>query len=152
MKYHAIVVLSIAVLTLFVGCSSHDGTSGASGRKAKANDSDNPMGLNGGCYVCHMTFVDEKLTTRHLKQEIGCTHCHGTSAGHANDENIGATPPDVTFERTAIDAFCQNCHKKHDITSGKMKKHLQKRRKDQPDMEGPPACTDCHGKHRIGEF
>lgn len=148
------VIISITVLTVFVGCSGHDGVSGASDHHsaAPARAQDNPMGLNGGCYVCHMTFVEEKLTTTHLKRDIGCTHCHGISAGHANDENIGATPPDVVFERKAIDAFCLTCHRQHDITSKKMKKHLSQRRTDPSASQGPPVCTDCHGRHRIGEF
>jgi hypothetical protein len=112
--------------------------------KPKAADQDNPMGLNGGCYVCHMTFVDEELTTTHLAQDIGCVHCHGTSADHANDENIGATPPDITFERKAIDALCLNCHQKHDITLEMKGEHAKN--------QSAPVCTDCHGKHRIGEF
>ena len=35
------------------------------------------------------------------KDEITCVRCHGISAAHANDEDIGATPPDITFKRTA---------------------------------------------------
>lgn len=144
------IVLFAAALATFVGCGGYDGASGATARTGQAKVEDNPMGLNGGCYVCHMTFVDEPLTVTHLKHDIGCTYCHGTSAGHANDENIGNTPPDVMFERTAIDAFCLNCHKGHDIASEKMRAHWHKRQKDRPTTRPIAACTDCHDTHRIG--
>jgi mono/diheme cytochrome c family protein len=43
-------------------------------------DETNPMGAN-----------------IHLQAKVGCIDCHGISAGHANDEDIGATKPDITF-------------------------------------------------------
>ncbi len=118
--------------------------------KTKAEDTSDqslmdPLGANAACYVCHMTYVKEELSKIHLKEKIGCIKCHGTSAGHANDENIGATKPDVTFQRKQVNTSCRECHSGHDaapevviaswIDLGSPKKS--------------PICTDCHGKHRI---
>ena len=101
-------------------------------------DETNPVGANAACYVCHMTFVGEELSKTHLQAEITCIRCHGLSAGHANDEDIGATPPDITFNRNEVDAMCLKCHERHDLVAQEVsvRKH-------------PPVCTDCHGSHRI---
>ena len=96
------------------------------------------MGPNAACYVCHMGFVKEQISRVHLSEEITCIHCHGLSAGHANDENIGATRPDITFERNQIDALCLECHESHDISAEDLAKY-----------RSHPVCTDCHGSHRI---
>ena len=100
----------------------------------------NPLGANAACYVCHMTFVKEELSKTHLRAEITCVRCHGLSASHANDEDIGATPPDISFKRGQVDTMCLKCHESHDIgpeevVAGKY----------------PPACTDCHGTHKIND-
>jgi len=96
-------------------------------------DEGNPLGANAACYVCHMTFVKEDLARTHLAAKITCVRCHGLSAGHANDEDIGATKPDVTFSRDRVPVMCLECHDKHEIAPEKAKL----------------VCTDCHGKHRI---
>ncbi len=101
-------------------------------------DESNPMGANAACYVCHMTFVQEELSKTHLRAKVPCTRCHGLSAGHANDEDIGATPPDVSFIRDNVDEMCLKCHHKHDICDEMTAKHKTQ-----------PICTDCHGSHRI---
>jgi predicted CXXCH cytochrome family protein len=101
-------------------------------------DESNPMGANAACYVCHMTFVQEEISKRHLRAEVPCTRCHGLSAGHANDEDIGATPPDVVFVRSQIDSMCVECHQRHDISDEMTAKHKVQ-----------PVCTDCHGNHKI---
>ena len=101
-------------------------------------DETNPLGANAACYVCHMTFVKEELSKTHLRAKVPCIHCHGLSAGHANDEDIGATPPDVSFERDQVDAMCLKCHRRHDIAAEELAAH-----------KSQPICTDCHGNHRI---
>ena len=120
-----------------------------------------PLGANAACYVCHMTFIREELSTTHLEAEIGCIECHGISAGHANDEDIGATPPDRRFERDDVNAFCRTCHETHDAAPEKviarwMERHRQaadsqpatETASSQPAVQGA-TCTDCHGDHAI---
>jgi len=105
----------------------------------------NPLGVNAACYVCHMTFVKEGLSRTHLQAKVGCIRCHGISAGHANDEDIGATPPDVSFKRDGVDIMCRKCHKSHDIGAAQViSRWLERELHKQP-----PICTDCHGTHRI---
>ncbi len=101
-------------------------------------DETNPMGANAGCYVCHIPFVREKLSKIHLQAKVGCIDCHGISAGHANDEDIGATKPDITFKHEQVDAMCLKCHHRHDISAETIAKY-----------KSQPICTDCHGNHRI---
>jgi predicted CXXCH cytochrome family protein len=101
-------------------------------------DETNPMGANSGCYVCHIPFVREKLSKIHLQAKVGCIDCHGISAGHANDEDIGATKPDITFKHEQVDAMCLKCHHRHDISAEMTAKY-----------KSQPICTDCHGSHRI---
>jgi predicted CXXCH cytochrome family protein len=105
---------------------------------SKQFEESNPMGANAACYVCHITFVQEELSKTHLRAKVPCTNCHGLSAGHANDENIGATPPDIIIEHNKVDATCLKCHQKHDISAEELSAH-----------KSPPICTDCHGNHRI---
>ena len=104
-----------------------------------------PLGPNAACYVCHMTFVFEELALVHLTQKVTCIKCHGTSGPHANDENIGATKPDITYPREKIDAHCGECHKTHDASAQDVVARWLEI--DQPD--GQPVCTDCHGMHKI---
>ena len=96
------------------------------------------LGTNAACYVCHMGFVKEQISKVHLSEDIGCIHCHGISAPHANDENIGATPPDMTFERGEVDTMCLKCHSRHEISAEELAKY-----------QSHPVCTDCHGSHRL---
>jgi predicted CXXCH cytochrome family protein len=113
--------------------------SGPSPERASGQfDETDPLGPNGACYVCHMAFVSEDLSRTHLRAKVTCVGCHGLSAGHANDEDIGATPPDVRFTRGQVDDMCLKCHKRHEMTG-----------LDAPAHDGIPVCTDCHGKHRI---
>ncbi|HIJ53125.1 MAG TPA: hypothetical protein HPP66_08235 [Planctomycetes bacterium] len=101
-------------------------------------DETNPLGANAACYVCHITFVQEELSKTHLRAKVPCIRCHGLSAGHANDEDIGATPPDVSFKRDQVNAMCIECHKSHDIAAEELAVHKR-----------APICTDCHDSHRI---
>ena len=104
-----------------------------------------PLGPNAACYVCHIPFVREKLSKVHLKEKIGCIQCHGRSAGHANDEDIGATKPDVYFKRHQVDAACRECHKEHDVPA----RQVIARWIERGHPPAPAICTDCHGAHRI---
>jgi hypothetical protein len=104
-----------------------------------------PLSVNAACYVCHMTFVGEELSTVHLQEKTTCIDCHGLSAPHANDENIGATPPDVVFKRDQVDASCEKCHEEHDAPGAEVVARFLERK-----LAGPrPICTDCHGTHKI---
>ena len=96
------------------------------------------LGANAACYVCHIGFVKEQISKVHLSEDIGCIHCHGLSAPHANDENIGATPPDITFERDEVDTMCLKCHSMHEISAEELARY-----------QSHPVCTDCHGGHRL---
>lgn len=136
-----LVIVTAGLATLACMCSCcppPDNSIGAEAEAAARFDETNPLGANAACYVCHITFVKEELSKTHLKAKITCVRCHGVSAGHANDEDIGATKPDVTFERDRIDAMCLKCHKRHDISGLKAAA-----------AKGPPVCTDCHDTHRI---
>lgn len=115
----------------------------------------NSLGPNAGCYVCHMTFVKEPLTVTHLAKKITCVKCHGTSSAHANDEDIGATPPDKIIKRERVNAYCRSCHgkRKHKATPEALVARWLEHRGNKPTTRpaNPAAvCTDCHGKHKIG--
>jgi formate-dependent nitrite reductase cytochrome c552 subunit len=105
-----------------------------------------PMGPNGACYVCHMSFVKEEFARVHLANKITCIKCHGLSDKHANDENIGATKPDITFKREKIDESCDKCHKVHDVPPKEVIARFQEK-----NLAKNPAivCIDCHGTHKI---
>ena len=114
--------------------------------EAEADDETNPLGANAACYVCHIPFVKEELSRLHLKAKVACIECHGVSAGHVNDEDIGATPPEVVFKRKQIDTMCVECHKGHDVPAREViTRWLQRRRS----AESAAVCTDCHGTHKI---
>ncbi|MBM4032047.1 MAG: hypothetical protein FJ291_09705 [Planctomycetes bacterium] len=108
-----------------------------------------PLGPNAGCYVCHMTFLNEPLSTTHLRAGIGCVRCHGVSAAHANDENIGATKPDVVIKASEVNAFCRKCHAKHDVPPEAIVARWQARFPAGPKPPPTPTCTACHGTHKI---
>ncbi|MBL7218921.1 MAG: hypothetical protein ISS69_02310 [Phycisphaerae bacterium] len=111
----------------------------------KAGDKNNPLGPNAACYVCHMTYVKEPMSRLHLKHKVYCIDCHGTSAAHANDEDIGATKPDIYFKRDQVNGSCRKCHEHHDAAPEKViKRWIEKKL-----TVSPPVCTDCHGSHKI---
>ncbi len=112
-----------------------------------------PMGPNAGCYVCHMTFVQEELATAHLHAGISCTRCHGTSAGHANDENIGKTKPDVMIKGDQINPFCRACHPTHNVAPERVVARWLERSAAKAPAASPAkaTCTDCHGHHKIAK-
>ena len=74
-----------------------------------------------------------------------CIECHGLSAAHANDEDIGATKPDIVYRRDQIDAMCRKCHTEHDVLPRDVIARFLERKL----TVSPAVCTDCHGKHRI---
>jgi len=105
-----------------------------------------PLGPNAACYVCHMTFIKEELAKVHLAEKIACTNCHGLSDKHANDENIGATKPDIVYSRDKVDKSCEQCHDTHDAPAKKVLARFTERRLS---LQRPVICTDCHGTHKI---
>ena len=119
--------------------------SSAVGEK-NADDETDPLGANAACYVCHMTFVKEELSKVHLAAKVGCVKCHGLSAKHANDENIGATKPDITYKRNQVNAACAKCHGAHNVPARKVVGRFVERRLP---AAPSPVCTDCHGAHKI---
>ena len=138
-----ILVIGILAAWISVACLCSCNRPSAAVGVAEADDTSqfdetNPLGANAACYVCHMTFVGEELSKTHLRAKITCIDCHGLSAAHANDEDIGATPPDISFNRDEVDAMCLKCHERHDILAEEVAVR-----------ERPPICTDCHGGHRI---
>jgi len=107
-----------------------------------------PMGPNAACYVCHQTFIFEEISAVHKAEKITCIKCHGLSAAHANDEHVGATPPDVRYPRDKIDAACAECHEDHDVPAAEvLARFVERKLTPRP----TPVCTDCHGRHRIPE-
>ena len=113
---------------------------------AEAADPLELIWANAACYVCHTTFVKEELSKVHLEEEVSCIKCHGLSAAHANDEDIGATPPDVVFKRGQVDAMCVECHETHDAPARAVVERFVERRLS---PKATPVCTDCHGRHKI---
>lgn len=89
-----------------------------------------PLADNSRCYVCHINFAQEKLTSIHAKADIGCEHCHGASDAHCSDED-NITPPDIMYPAEKINSFCKSCHPNAKL--GKGKKY----------------CTECHGEHHL---
>jgi hypothetical protein len=101
-----------------------------------------------------MTFVGEELTAIHLDQQIGCVQCHGVSGGHANDEDIGATPPDVVPKHDQVNGFCRGCHHAHDVPAEQVVARWLQRSKQQAasqPIRQSATCTDCHGNHRLDQ-
>jgi hypothetical protein len=85
---------------------------------------------NSRCYVCHINFQEDKLTSSHAKADIGCERCHGASDAHCSDED-NITPPDIMYPAEKINSFCKSCHPEAKLGGGKK------------------YCTDCHGEHRL---
>jgi hypothetical protein len=90
---------------------------------------------NDRCLVCHVNYKAEQLAASHLKQDIDCAQCHGSSSAHCSDED-NLTPPEKMYPRSKIAALCAECHPKHNASV------------PAADMKAK-VCTDCHGKHRL---
>ena len=67
---------------------------------------------NSACYVCHRNFDGEKISKKHLEEEVSCATCHGPSLAHRSDED-NVTTPDVMFTRGEVEGACLRCHKRH---------------------------------------
>ena len=132
-------ISSIGLLLFLYSCKKPVETGPSPSDSAQPSGQIDPMSVNAACYVCHMTFVGEKISKIHFSKGVTCIKCHGVSAGHANDEDIGATKPDITYTRDQVDRACMKCHKKHKNPASRLAR-----------FDSPPVCTDCHGKHRIG--
>ena len=134
------IAVCAALALLLTGCPQQ--------RRAGEED---PLGPNAACYVCHMTFVREELSKVHLAAKVGCIKCHGLSAAHANDEDVGATKPDIAYTRAEVNPSCRKCHIGHDAAPEKVvarwNEVLAAGRGKQPPAD--LTCTDCHGTHRI---
>ncbi len=142
-------VAAVALLGL-VSCESTDGKAAADPAPTETTEqaeSGPAMSGNAGCLVCHMTFLREPLSVRHLEEGITCARCHGPSIAHANDEDIGATPPDVIFKKDKVNPFCRTCHKVPERHPEKVVEGKVVRKRAEPGS----LCTDCHGKHRIAQ-
>ncbi len=109
-------------------------------------EADDELPPNAACCVCHMLFVREEISRLHAQAKVYCINCHGLSAAHANDENIGATPPDHTYERRQVDAQCGHCHEHHNVPARDVVARWLQRKLN---SKNEPVCTDCHGHHRI---
>ena len=142
--------LIVALILLVCSClppSAQTAHRQADTSSARLDETD-PLGANAACYVCHMTFVKEELSKIHLQAEVTCIRCHGLSAAHANDENIGATPPDVSFNRDQVNAMCIKCHESHDVPA----EQIVARWLQRCPGKSVPVCTDCHGTHKLNKL
>ncbi len=110
---------------------------------------------NDQCYVCHMSFLKERLAAVHAKVHVWCGTCHGPSVPHIEDEYIGVTPPDIVFKKDKVDRMCSQCHdpEEHSILPRKARRaRLAESQKAQRKIKGRKikvtgVCTDCHGSH-----
>ena len=127
----------VALMLFAVGCLVNPAP--------RAEDQNNPLGPNAACYVCHMTYVKEPLSRLHLRHKVYCIDCHGTSIGHVNDEDIGATKPDIYFKRNQVNASCRKCHSSHNAAPEKVVARWLERKL----TTRAAVCTDCHGLHKI---
>jgi len=138
--------LTSAITVQFVGVLAFSLLTGLGRAEAETSKATvDPVSVNAACYVCHMAFVHEKISEVHLKAKVTCIDCHGMSAGHANDENIGATRPDITYERRQVDLMCGKCHRGHDVPAVQVVRRFVERKLTNPLV----VCTDCHGTHWI---
>jgi hypothetical protein len=100
---------------------------------------DNIPAPNSACFVCHANFEEDRITRKHVREDVLCATCHGPSLAHRSDED-NVTTPDVMFTRGEVDAACLKCHERH---------RPQKRKKRGEGKPPPNAiCTDCHGSHQ----
>ena len=90
--------------------------------------------------------IKKEISKVHLAEEVGCIKCHGVSADHANDEDVGATPPDIMYKRHEVDPACAKCHETHDAPAREVVARFLERKLP---SNQPSICTDCHGHHRI---
>ena len=101
---------------------------------------------NSRCFVCHMSYMKEKLAVIHARQNIGCADCHGNCDEHIADESWAwgknGTPPGIMYLPEKINPFCMGCHPKDKIDKSQHKGLFAGTAKEK-------YCTDCHGDHRL---
>jgi len=150
------ITVGVVALGLLLTVSSERGWSGeddATDKPAKSGQSESsretidPLSVNANCYLCHIPFVREEISRVHFAEKITCIKCHGLSAAHANNEDVGATKPDVTFGRDRVDKMCRECHETHDAPAQAVIARFSQRKL----TDTGAVCTDCHGNHRIEE-
>ena len=137
--------IATALLTVALAGVFLLGASPPAEKSDDAGEKIDPLSANANCYICHMTFVREQISKVHFKAKVNCIKCHGLSAAHANDEDIGATKPDKMYKRGRVDAMCSKCHEEHDVPAAKVVGRFIERKPAQ----SPTVCTDCHGQHKI---
>jgi len=133
---------------------------------------------NATCFVCHANYAEEPLAQWHAKVDIACSHCHGESIAHKNDENH-TPPPDKMYPPGQIEPACKKCHPTHDVQPAEVVRQWQQHTGDrktevlckkcheghdvpaaavvrkwqkqtgQKEQTEPITCTDCHGNHRL---
>lgn len=92
------------------------------------------------CAACHQDQEVDALAASHAKGGIGCVNCHGPSVKHAAEKET-VTPPDMRFPKRQVNAFCQQCHLRENLSdqhapflAGKIEKQF---------------CHECHGRHQM---
>jgi len=141
--------LAAAVLAAAAAAPGCDGPPVRAGAAAAVEDN------NDQCFICHMPFEREPLTATHGRKKVWCRTCHGPSLAHMQDENIGATPPDVRYAPGEVAALCGKCHApdRHPGLSDRLRAaRLAAAAEAQKKVKGRPVavagvCTDCHGRH-----
>ncbi len=106
---------------------------------------------NSLCLLCHANFREETLVTDHTKGGITCTHCHGISFEHMDDET-SRTKPDIMHGRAEVAPFCQRCHGAHaepDKVAAFLAQWKSNTRPNGRLILDQATCTDCHGEHAI---
>ena len=150
-----VLLAAVGALLVIAGCHTGWGTALWPAKSpAQADDGIEP---NDMCYVCHLPFTEEPLAIVHDKAKVWCRQCHGPSAAHMQNENIGATPADIAYRKDQVDRMCAKCHKptKHPkITPELRDARLGLSKKAQQEIKGRTVkvtgvCTDCHGRHWI---
>jgi len=162
-----LIVILVSFACIFAACFANQ--LGRCEKPASANSVE-PSGEqsdgNNKCYVCHPAMKTEDVTTSHLKMDITCDECHGSSIEHMHDEML-MTRPDLLFGRSEVNKMCSNptCHKPGDergIYGRQDHKDPEKveaffkewRGRTRPNGRAVTAdsiCTDCHGKHNLDE-
>jgi hypothetical protein len=125
----------VIALVILMGCKEQAGQEPLlllEGGNGDENPDPNtgPIADNSRCYVCHINYQEDKLTTVHAKADIGCERCHGASDAHRSDKD-NITSPDVMYPPEKINSFCKSCYPNAKLGGGKK------------------YCTDCHGEHRL---
>ena len=162
-----LIVILVSFACIFAACFANqlgrcEKPASASSVEPSGEQSDG----NNKCYVCHPAMKTEDVTTSHLKMDITCDECHGSSIEHMHDEML-MTRPDLLFGRSEVNKMCSNptCHKPGDergIYGRQDHKDPKKveaffkewRGRTRPNgraITPDSICTDCHGKHNLDE-